>query len=156
MRLSRSTQSAAALLDWRLALAAAAAVVLSIASGWTTWDGMKNFTGEPILSFLITFGIQGIMLLAAWLIGDSFLEQGDFLIRGKAPAQSPASSIAVISGITLCAGVLLLTVSAASFYVGADRRPDFISLLSSVFGWLGLVVGLALVFASILIAFSRV
>lgn len=58
--------------NWQLTLLATTAFVLSIASGWTTWDGMRNFTGEPILSFLVTFGIQGVMLIIAWLIGESF------------------------------------------------------------------------------------
>ena len=58
--------------NWRLGLLAATGIVLSIASGWTTWDGMRNFTNEPVLSFMITFGIQGVMLIVAWLIGESF------------------------------------------------------------------------------------
>lgn len=58
--------------NWRLALLGATGVILSLASGWTTWDGMRNFTGEPALSFMITFGIQGVMLIVAWLIGESF------------------------------------------------------------------------------------
>ena len=58
--------------NWRLALLGATGVVLSIASGWTTWDGMRNFTNEPTLSLMITFGIQGVMLIVAWLIGESF------------------------------------------------------------------------------------
>lgn len=58
--------------NWRLGLLAATGLVLSLASGWTTWDGMRNFTREPILSFMITFGIQGVMLIVAWLIGESF------------------------------------------------------------------------------------
>jgi len=58
--------------NWRLVLLGSAALVLSMASGWTTWDGMRNFTREPLLSGMITFGIQGVMLIAAWLIGESF------------------------------------------------------------------------------------
>ena len=58
--------------NWRLGLLGATGLVLSLASGWTTWDGMRNFTGEPVLSFMITFGIQGVMLIVAWLIGESF------------------------------------------------------------------------------------
>jgi chaperonin cofactor prefoldin len=58
--------------NWRLGLLGLTGVVLSVASGWTTWDGMRNFTKEPVLSFLITFGIQGVMLIVAWLIGESF------------------------------------------------------------------------------------
>jgi len=58
--------------NWQLALLGAAAIVLSLASGWRTWDGMRNFTGEPVLSLMITFGIQAVMLIVAWLIGESF------------------------------------------------------------------------------------
>ncbi len=58
--------------NWQLTLLALTAFVLSVASGWTTWDGMRNFTGEPILSLMVTFGIQGVMLIIAWLIGESF------------------------------------------------------------------------------------
>jgi len=57
---------------WRLALLAVTSVALSIASGWTTWDGMSHFTHEPVLSLLITFGVQSIMLVTAWLIGETF------------------------------------------------------------------------------------
>ncbi len=58
--------------NWQLGLLGTTGLVLSLASGWTTWDGMKNFTGEPILSAMVTFGIQGVMLIVAWLIGESF------------------------------------------------------------------------------------
>lgn len=58
--------------NWRLALLGATGVILSLASGYTTWDGMRNFTGEPVLSLMITFGIQGVMLIIAWLIGETF------------------------------------------------------------------------------------
>ncbi len=58
--------------NWRLGLLGATGLVLSLASGWTTWDGMRNFTKEPLLSGMITFGIQGVMLIVAWLIGESF------------------------------------------------------------------------------------
>ncbi len=58
--------------NWQLFLLGLTGLVLSLASGYTTWDGMTNFTGDAILSLMITFGIQGIMLIAAWLIGESF------------------------------------------------------------------------------------
>ncbi len=58
--------------SWQLALLGLTGVVLSIAAGMRTWEGMYNFTGEPVLSAMITFGIQGIMLIVAWLIGESF------------------------------------------------------------------------------------
>ena len=58
--------------NWRLALLGATAVALSLASGYTTFDGLRNFTSAPLLSVLIAFGIQGVMLIVAWLIGESF------------------------------------------------------------------------------------
>ena len=58
--------------NWQLGVLATTGLVLSLASGWTTWDGMRNFTGEPLLAGMITFGIQGVMLIVAWLIGESF------------------------------------------------------------------------------------
>ncbi len=57
---------------WQLILLGTTAFVLSLASGYTTWMGMINFTGETMLSGMITFGIQGVMLIVAWLIGESF------------------------------------------------------------------------------------
>jgi hypothetical protein len=33
---------------------------------------MRNFTSAPLLSVFISFGIQGVMLIVAWLIGESF------------------------------------------------------------------------------------
>ena len=58
--------------NWQLTLLGATGLVLSLASGYTTWDGMRNFTGESLLSAMVTFGIQGVMLIVAWLIGESF------------------------------------------------------------------------------------
>jgi hypothetical protein len=58
--------------NWRLALLGTTGIVLSLAAGWRTWEGMYNFTGEALLSGMVTFGIQGIMLIVAWLIGESF------------------------------------------------------------------------------------
>jgi hypothetical protein len=60
------------LTNWRLALLGLTSLSLALASGWTTWDGMTHFTSTPVLSFLITLGIQGVMLVTAWLIGESF------------------------------------------------------------------------------------
>ena len=58
--------------NWQLFLLASTGVALSVASGYTTWDGLRNFTQAPLLSVLIAFGIQGVMLIVAWLIGESF------------------------------------------------------------------------------------
>jgi hypothetical protein len=62
-------------INLRFALLVVTGVALSIASGWTTWDGMRNFTSGPVLSLLITFGIQAILLIVSWLIGETFANQ---------------------------------------------------------------------------------
>src|SRR5262245_39166797 len=62
-----------ALIDnWQLTLLASTGIALSLASAYTTWDGLRNFTRAPLLSLTIAFGIQGVMLIVAWLIGESF------------------------------------------------------------------------------------
>src|SRR5262245_65699960 len=58
--------------NWQLTLLASTGVVLSLASAYTTWDGLRNFTRAPLLSLAIAFGIQGVMLIVAWLIGERF------------------------------------------------------------------------------------
>src|SRR3569833_4243594 len=68
--------------NWQLALLGTAAIVLSLAGGWTTWDGMTNFTGEPVLSLMFSFGIHGVMLMVALLIGESFATGMSTVSRG--------------------------------------------------------------------------
>jgi hypothetical protein len=58
--------------NWQLTLLGSTGVALSLASAYTTWDGLRNFTRAPLLSLAIAFGIQGVMLIVAWLIGESF------------------------------------------------------------------------------------
>src|SRR5215510_4195300 len=58
--------------NWQLTLLASTGIALSLASAYTTFDGLRNFTSAPLLSVLISFGIQGVMLIVAWLIGESF------------------------------------------------------------------------------------
>lgn len=103
--------------NWRLALLGTTGVVLSIASGWTTWDGMWNFTcsqaqasdkastcfGAGVLSLMITFGIQGVMLIVAWLIGESFATG----MNQSAPASMPPGISRTVQGV-LGAGIGLL------------------------------------------------
>ena len=91
--------------NWQLALLGATAIALSLASGYTTFDGLRNFTSAPLLSILIAFGIQGVMLIVAWLIGESFATgmnqpapRGAASARAKPPSaccwasRSPVSS----------------------------------------------------------------
>ncbi len=98
--------------NWRLVLLGLTSVVLSLASGWTTWDGMTNFTQNPVLSFLITFGIQGVMLIAAWLIGETFAQS--FAGTGTKPAAS------IIWALFLVAGIVVIAIVAAILWGGQD------------------------------------
>ncbi len=100
--------------NWQLGLLGATGLVLSLASGWTTWDGMKNFTGEPILSAMVTFGIQGVMLIVAWLIGESFATgMNQQMPKGK----GAASAFATSHNLQFAAGLTLIGIAFAS--VGA-------------------------------------
>ena len=87
---------------WQLLLLGATGVVLSLASGYTTWAGMTNFTGESTLSMMITFGIQGVMLIAAWLIGESFAAG----MNRRLPDGRPASRADTFIGIVLAIGIV--------------------------------------------------
>ena len=98
--------------NWQLALLGTTGVVLSLASGYTTWDGMRNFTGEALLSGMITFGIQGVMLIVAWLIGESFATGMNTQSR-KAPSNLVNPSVqswlgAGIGMLVFIAGLTLL------------------------------------------------
>ncbi len=94
--------------NWQLALLGTAAIVLSLASGWRTWDGMRNFTGEPWLSFMITFGIQAVMLIVAWLIGESFATGMSQRTAANRVKRKPADSVI---------GMMLgLAIVGATFY----------------------------------------
>ena len=99
--------------NWRLGLLGTTGIVLSLASGWTTWDGMKNFTGEPILSAMVTFGIQGVMLIVAWLIGESFATgMNQQAISGDYKTNNGAfkGSLKIAAGLTL-AGITLACIA---------------------------------------------
>jgi hypothetical protein len=102
--------------NWRLGLLGLTGFVLSVASGWTTWDGMSNFTQEPILSALVTFGIQGIMLIVAWLIGESFATGMNHRPRGIS-SQASSSAIRALQPIaSSVAGILLFTAIGILIY----------------------------------------
>lgn len=92
---------------WQLLLLGATGFVLSVASGYTTWMGMTNFTGEKVLSLMVTFGIQGVMLIAAWLIGESFAAG----MNRRLPDGRPAGRLDALIGV-----VLAVLVVAVAFY----------------------------------------
>ncbi len=97
--------------NWQLGLLATTGIVLSLASGWTTWDGMRNFTGEPLLSGMITFGIQGVMLIVAWLIGESFATgMNTQSQRGESRLVNPAVQTWLGAGIGLLLFIAGLTL----------------------------------------------
>ena len=98
--------------NWRLALLGATGIVLSLASGYTTWDGMRNFTGEAVLSLMVTFGIQGVMLIVAWLIGESFaIGMNQSAVKTKERSfgldQMTSNILGAVTGIALFVAVFV-------------------------------------------------
>ena len=108
--------------NWRLALLGATGIALSLASGYTTWDGMRNFTGEATLSLLITFGIQGVMLIIAWLIGESFATGMSQTTRSEAGLSMKSQAIAgMFGGLVLTAALIAIAfVSPSAFTAHGD------------------------------------
>lgn len=147
--------------NWRLVLLALTGLVLSLASGWTTWDGMSNFTcpnvdaknAEPcfaprILSGMITFGIQGVMLIIAWIIGETFAKN-----RSE---QRLHRSGWFGGGLLLAAMFIVLAALAAVLSDQADNLAGvaqnlgsfgFPSIPTSLGWWLAFAAVLALVLA---------
>ena len=124
------------LTNWQLALLGSTGLVLSVASGWTTWDGMRNFTKEPVLSLMITFGIQGVMLIVAWLIGESFATGMNH--RPKSTAQSNRGLRFLQPIASSVAGILLFSAIAILIYnYLLAEQPSAVTDLSSasLAGW---------------------
>lgn len=127
--------------NWRLALIGSAALVMSMASGWVTWDGMRNFTGESVLSAMFTFGIQAVMLITAWLIGESFAT-GMNQVRGKTErAVSPPMIALTLLGF----GLALAAAVVGIVHYGISNDQLFNGL--AVAGLLVLAVAGALIFS---------
>jgi len=139
--------------SWQLILLGSTAVVLSIASGWTTWDGMRNFTKEPLLSLMITFGIQGVMLIAAWLIGESFAKGTDQHQQKRRGNKTQRFQVITGSGIgiTLFLALGLLLITQFNFFIqdenGITSTGSWGAIISEFrFGILaGLVIALLLI-----------
>ncbi|MGQ0672574.1 MAG: hypothetical protein ACT4N2_06795 [Hyphomicrobium sp.] len=140
----RSAMSEAMLSNWRLAVLGATGIVLSFASGYTTWDGMKNFTGEPVLSLMITFGIQGLMLVIAWLIGESFATgmNQSAASGGRGLARGTQAGLGALIGAMLFVGLAVLVLQSMGYLdlrSAADGVVDWSKLADSL---LVIVVGL--------------
>ena len=137
--------------NWQLGLLGTTGIVLSLASGWTTWDGMKNFTGEPILSAMVTFGIQGLMLIVAWLIGESFATgMNQQVPAGKSSNDGYSSDTGVKSALGLTLSGIALSGVAAVMHGFYNGRPD----PSRVALWLALIGGASML-AGLLIVASK-
>lgn len=123
--------------NWQLAMLGTAAIVLSLAGGWTTWDGMTNFTGEPVLSLMFTFGIHGVMLIVAWLIGESFATGMSTVPRaGITRVTAPLIVVLVVGGALLAAGFAVY-----QYHYGVNTDYVIQGLLAAglLFGVLGLL-----------------
>ncbi|HML44670.1 MAG TPA: hypothetical protein PKE13_17340, partial [Hyphomicrobium zavarzinii] len=128
--------------NWRLALIGGSALLLSLAGGWTTWDGMRNFTGESVLSAMFTFGIHGVMLIVAWLIGESFAT-GMNQVRGRSgrKVSAPMVALSVLGGGFVLAALMIGIVHAG---VSSDQM---------LYGFAG--AGAVLLAVSALMMFSK-
>ncbi|MEZ5909606.1 MAG: hypothetical protein R3D31_12460 [Hyphomicrobiaceae bacterium] len=133
------------LTNWRLVVLGLTGIVLSVASGWTTWDGMRNFTKEPVLSLMITFGIQGVMLIVAWLIGESFA-------TGMGPARSGRSPFSAVS-LTILGPVLVIGLGCVSAFGLLYHMRYGISSDAAMYG--AAAAGSALLLLALVMMFSR-
>jgi hypothetical protein len=135
--------------NWRLALLGATGIVLSLASGYTTWDGMRNFTGEPVLSGMVTFGIQGVMLIVAWLIGESFaIGMSQQTARNRGPGSfglDPFVSNIMGAGIGIALFVAILAL-----FMQSNGQVDVRTAASSDLSWAKFGDKLLIVVASLL------
>lgn len=138
--------------NWQLALLGAAAIVLSLASGWRTWDGMRNFTGEPVLSLMITFGIQAVMLIVAWLIGESFAVGMNQRFDGsKRPRRAADGAIGMVLGLAIAGALFywaLHAFGAVSWTRTADLSFDWVRFVTiAMYFVMGLLVLAAFAFS---------
>lgn len=111
-------RSSDGLKSWQLDLLMATGVALSIASGWTTWDGMKNFTHEPVLALLITFGIQSVLLVTSWLIGESFANRPRMSVPGEVTGEKAEQGFwwLATSFVGIVAGFIALVIVVDDWY----------------------------------------
>lgn len=148
----RSVIQEAIFANWQLALLGAAAIVLSLASGWRTWDGMRNFTGEPLLSLMITFGIQAVMLIVAWLIGESFaVGMNQRLDGNKRPRRPADAAVGMVLGLAIAGAVFywaLHVFGAVSWTRTADLSFDWVRFATvAMYFLMGLLVLAAFAFS---------
>ena len=135
--------------NWRLALLGTTGIILSLASGYTTWDGMRNFTGEAVLSAMVTFGIQGVMLIVAWLIGESFAVGMNQIAPDGTKKTATANNIGMLIGVGLV-GVTFYSLERA--YGGVSVSGNVID--ANKFSTLAIYFAFALLILA-LVVFNR-
>ncbi len=131
--------------NWQLGLLTATGVVLSAASGWTTYIGIRNFTSEPVLAVMIAFGIQGVMLIVSWLIGESFatgMTQQAPAGNAKADRTSMKAALAItLFGIAVASLALIIQFGTArSSEVSAAQVLPFLYWGAAGLVMIGLLV----------------
>ncbi|GBF25800.1 hypothetical protein MnTg02_00834 [bacterium MnTg02] len=142
--------------NWRLSLLGLTGLVLSVASGWTTYDGMTNFTKTPVLSFMITFGIQGVMLVMAWLIGESFATGATGETEGRGPSIAGFLEILQKAFQLFVTIVVLGTIGylIGRFILGYDTNAILTEISQTIYTIIWVLGGI-LAFALMLVLFSR-
>ena len=94
-------------------------VVLSLASGWTTWLGMTNFTQEAVLSLMITFGIQGVMMVLSWVLGTRIANARAISAAAKAShVPNPTSRTMRLVEWLLISSIILVALNLIAQYFG--------------------------------------
>jgi hypothetical protein len=101
-----------------LTLAFAIGLLLSIASFYTTWDGLVEFTapeagsrswGSQALALFVAAGIQSVMLLASWTVGMA-------LVRGSDPHRDFRARARDLRGAALWSLMFLATFAFSVFF----------------------------------------
>lgn len=104
--------------NWRLTTALSIGLILSLASLYTTWDGLVNYIApDPdkrafvpqLLAFGVASGIQSIMLLSAWFVGIA-------LVQVTEPHRSLSSRVRVLGEATVWTIMFVATLIASVFF----------------------------------------
>ena len=137
--------------NWRLVLLGLTGIVLSLASGYTTWDGMRNFTNEPVLSLMITFGIQGVMLITAWLIGETFAKQAS---GAHNVTEELAEFFRAILFALVVGGILVGLVYGVTFLTAPENLKTLNAFVAQGSLWIGGGLAALLLLAFVLLFFQ--
>lgn len=122
-------------------LLALTGLVLSLASGWTTWLGMTNFTHEPLLSLMITFGIQGVMMVLSWVLGSRLASARAIGRAAQSIQDRPATSLMLrtLERLLIIAIVLLVLNLIAWHFglfdvlgLGGPTEPSFVTMFAGI------------------------